>query len=155
MPELPEVENVKLKLSSVANQTIEKITCSKFNLRRINKQEIINIKQEKILSLNRRNKYLIFETNNYWLLSHLGMTGQYYWLNNKQELKHTHLKIYLNNDIVLAYADPRRFGLFYAYKKNQYANYQLIPELINLGIEPLDKKFNFQKFVCIMHIYES
>lgn len=151
MPELPEVENIRRKLASVEGKTIVSIWVGEKKLKKINKKDLEKIKNERIISVKRRNKYLVFEGNNFWLLSHLGMSGQYYWLNNKDtEPKHTHIKIHFNNGNILAYRDPRRFGVFYAYKKTENKDYLKLPELEGLGVEPNDKIFTAEKLNSLL-----
>ena len=82
MPELPEVETVKETLKrKVLNKTIIDVV--------INYDGIIespsvrdftnNIKNQTIRNITRRGKWLIFELDQYYLLSHLRMEGKYFF----------------------------------------------------------------------------
>ena len=116
MPELPEVEVVKKSLeSSIYNLIIKEVRINEPNLRyKIKKREISKLIGSKITKIERRSKYLIFKlSNKMTMLTHLGMTGKffyedkknnkkktsfYYNLNNHKDIKHDHvLFIFKNN----------------------------------------------------------
>lgn len=138
MPELPEVEILRRELSDkVAGKKIKSIETSDLRLRK----EIPNLEHlisQKIVLIQRRNKYLILETINNWIVIHLGMTGQLHF--NKSgnfSGNHIHLKINFWDGSILYYQDPRRFGLIEAFYKSSYPYIDSIPLFKNLGIEPL------------------
>ena len=159
MPELPEVEIVKRSLFQMINKAkIIDITINNKNLRyKIPSTFSHQLKGEKILKISRRSKYIIFHFKKKLLLVHLGMTGKlllirksdkkifktsfYYDLNILP--KHNHIHFKLNNGYYLIYNDVRRFGFFKFY---QTTNYNKISFLKKLGIEPFNKKFNFNYF---------
>ena len=141
MPELPEIETLKNQITpAVLNKKIINFYTSGKKLRRVfpDFKELIN---EKILKTYRRNKYLIFETNNKWLIFHLGMTGQLTKKENYKLEKHTHFVLFLSNWCYITYEDPRRFGSIDMYDKFIYPDYNTIPILSLLGIEPLSDFF--------------
>lgn len=140
MPELPEVETVKnqLKLKLIGRKitkvnilydgTIEYPTTSLF------KKSIVN---EQILNINRRGKWLIFELNNYYLLSHLRMEGKYSFHSPKDIInKHEHVIFSLDNNYELRYQDTRKFGKMHLIEKDKINE---IGPLLKLGLEPWDK----------------
>ena len=158
MPELPEVEVLRMSLStSINKKKIIKVEVNNRNLRykipRNFEKKLINKKVKKIM---RRSKYIIFLLkNNLYMLIHLGMSGVIFLENNKKKIKtsfyydlnqlekHNHVKIHFSNKYTLVYNDPRRFGFFKLIenKKNKLDNF-----FINLGPEPLKKNFNFLYF---------
>ena len=78
MPELPEVETVKNNLKKIlVNKTIVGVNVIydkiiEYPTQEEFKKKIIN---EKINDIKRRGKWLMFELDHYYLLSHLRMEG--------------------------------------------------------------------------------
>lgn len=143
MPELPEVETVKetLKkqildskitgLNIYYENIIEYPTSVEF------KEKIIN---QKINDIKRRGKWLMFELDDYFLLSHLRMEGRYFIRNKNDEvLKHEHISFILDNDLELRYLDTRKFGRMHLIKKDEILNRKPLNEL---GLEPWDENLN-------------
>ena len=106
MPELPEVETVRKQLlNHLKNKTIKSINIIHNNV--FENQDINKIKEEiknqTINDIKRRGKWLIFELDNYNLLSHLRMEGKYLYRNINDEIN-KHLLVYdycyslLNNE---------------------------------------------------------
>ncbi len=81
MPELPEVETVKEVLKSqVLNKKIKDVD---IYWDKIIEYPILEdfskaIKGQTIIDIKRRGKWLIFELDTYFLLSHLRMEGKYF-----------------------------------------------------------------------------
>lgn len=118
MPELPEVETIKRGLlPHVQNQIIKTIDIRQPNLR-WPVPEILKtaLPKNKIIDIKRRGKYLLFEIlNNKNIINllavHLGMSGNLQLVDyNTPAKKHDHVDIVLNNNKILRYHDPRRFG---------------------------------------------
>ena len=158
MPELPEVEVVKRSLErNILNLIIKEVKINDGNLRyKVNKNGFLKLKGKKITNIKRRSKFLIFEIGKiYQMLVHLGMTGKfffiddknnkfktsfYYFLNYKKDRKHDRVVFILNNNQKLIYNDIRKFGFIKIYK------YSLITKskhLTQLGPEPLEKNWNY------------
>lgn len=154
MPELPEVEILKHQLVVLEGKIINNVFFSGKKLKFMYNFKEKDIKNEEILKLYRRNKYLILQTNKYWLLIHLGMTGQVI-LNVEEQKKHEHFKITFKDGTTLSYIDPRRFGLIMAYKRTEYLEYCALDLLKNLGIEPLSKEFTLKKYIEIFNINKT
>lgn len=140
MPELPEVETVKESLKKqVLNKTITDVfvyydkiieypSVEKF------KQEI---KNQKIIDVKRRGKWLLFELDNYYLLSHLRMEGKYFFRNVGDLVScHEHISFVLDGKIELRYHDTRKFGRMYLLDKEIAFNQKPLNEL---GKEPWDE----------------
>lgn len=147
MPELPEVEVVanQLHQSLVTRKGLALVvTHIVVRDRRLRKpvQGVEQLKNLKIIRVYRRAKYIIFETDKGYLLSHLGMTGSWKFQSPQDEfLKHDHLVLVLNNNSKLVYNDPRRFGLFeFAEDLDQFE------ALKKLGPEPLSDSFQIVPF---------
>ncbi len=143
MPELPEVETIKETLKKqVLNKVIEDVI---INYPKIieypNSLEFKNkIINQKINDIKRRGKWLMFELDNYYLLSHLRMEGKYFIKNNSDEhSKHEHVIFKLDDKKELRYLDTRKFGRMYLYTKEEA--YQRKP-LNELGLEPWNNDLN-------------
>ena len=140
MPELPEVETVKNNLKKlVLNKKIidvnikyEKII--EYPDVKTFKKEIMN---ETINDIKRRGKWLLFELDNYYLLSHLRMEGKYL-IRKKTDIfdKHEHVEFVFSDNTTLRYKDVRKFGRMYLYKKEEAF---IKKPLSILGLEPWDK----------------
>ncbi len=137
MPELPEVETVKetlkkkilnqkiIDLKVLYPQIIEYPSVEEF------KKQILN---QTIIDIKRRGKWLLFELNDYYLLSHLRMEGKYNIKHNEKINNHEHVIFYFK-DFNLRYQDTRKFGRMLLYKKEEI----YIKEPLNkLGYEPFD-----------------
>ena len=138
MPELPEVETVKIALlEEILNEKIFSVSVINKNLRypveKYFSKKIINLK---IIDIQRRGKYLIFNLeNNISFLSHLGMTGYFRFTKKKNIIKHDHLIFHFENKKMI-YNDVRKFGFFKVYDTRQILKSR---HLVNLGLEPLAK----------------
>lgn len=145
MPELPEVEILKRELkNSVIGKTIVTSKKSGFKLRRLIPD--FNHTNETIKNIFRRNKYLVIETNNFWLVIHLGMTGKLINTQNIPEKDHIHFSLEFSDGTKLYYEDARRFGSIDIYSKSSHQNYLNIPLFKKLGIEPLSEDFTYTEF---------
>ena len=161
MPELPEVEVVKRSLKSkILNSIIKKVQINDHNLRyKVEKEIGKKLIGKKIKKIKRRSKFLIFEINKtYLMLVHLGMTGKfffvdqkkkkfktsfYYLLDYQKDQKHNRVIFFLSKNRKLIYNDVRKFGFIKLYKLTDTIR---ISHLKNLGPEPLEKKWNFRYF---------
>lgn len=142
MPELPEVETVRRGLEEILDlpkEVITKIEAGPKKLRyNASLGELNQVAGETILSVQRKAKYLLFELNRYYLLSHLGMTGS--WRIESDRRTHDHIRIFLKNKRVLTYHDPRRFGFFEIFPKRDLEGH---PRFSKLGLDPvLDSTFD-------------
>ena len=161
MPELPEVEVVKRSLTNkIQKLVVERITVKDEKLRyRINKNKLKILIGLKIIKILRRSKFLlfIFEKNTVMLV-HLGMTGKFFFINEKaiklktsfyynidesKDNKHNRLIFSLSKKQKLIYNDVRKFGFIKILDKRQL---QHNLHLKNLGPEPLGNSFDFKYF---------
>ena len=138
MPELPEVETVKNTLKKyVLGKKIIGVDVF-YNM--IDKPDVETfkklIKNQTIIDIKRRGKFLMFELNNYFLLSHLRMEGKYYI--DGDITRHDHV-LFRFEDGILKYNDTRKFGRMYLIDKDKV--YKEKP-LSLLGLEPWDDNLN-------------
>ena len=165
MPELPEVEVVKKSLKdNICNLSFSKVIINTNKLRyTINKNLNDAIKNKKILSVERRSKYILINLDkNLTLLIHLGMTGKFFIIDKKKQKqktsfyyeitkkdeKHNHIIFILNDKTKLIYNDVRKFGFIKIVSTGEIKNNIHIK---SLGPEPLSNKFNFKyfkKYIC-------
>ena len=84
MPELPEVETVRRVLkSNLVHKTIESIDVFYQGILEDSLEDFLkNTLNKTIIDIKRYGKYLIFELNEGYILSHLRMEGKYYYLEN-------------------------------------------------------------------------
>ena len=140
MPELPEVETSRRGIEPhIVNQTIARVIIRQKQLRwPIPASLIKNLPSEKIISVNRRGKYLLLETRKGTLIIHLGMSGSLHIVNQKSSAeKHDHFDIEFSNKKTLRLRDPRRFGSVLWTTKDPLTH-KLIEKL---GPEPLTDEF--------------
>ncbi len=111
MPELPEVENVRLGLNQyLTKKPLTKVTLLRKDLRfPLPRRELLSLKDHRLLNLERRGKFLIFNFDHLSLFSHLGMTGLWRVEKEHQPIKHDHLFLSWKDQNWI-YNDPRRFG---------------------------------------------
>jgi formamidopyrimidine-DNA glycosylase len=164
MPELPEVEVVKRSLKNkLKNLTIKRVFINNNKLRyKINNRQFYKINGQKIISFKRRSKYLIINlSRGDSILAHLGMTGKFFIIDNKNKkektsfyysvndgsTKHDHIIFYLSRGFRLIYNDVRKFGFLKLYKSKSIFDSS---HLQSLGPEPLTKQFNLKYIIKYM-----
>ena len=139
MPELPEVETTLRAIKKFQGQNLTNIKVHNRNLRwSVSKGLEENSRNQKLINLHRRAKYIIFELENTYLLLHLGMSGSLRILKSEDNyfLKHDHIEFIFDNEKII-YNDPRRFGSLHITK--DINNHKLISQL---GPEPFSEDFN-------------
>lgn len=140
MPELPEVETSVRGVSPyLTGQAIEQIIVRQPQLRWKVSDELLQMAGAKIVSVDRRAKYLIIRTDKGDILVHLGMSGSLGILNKQTENavgKHDHVDLITTNGTILRYNDPRKFGAWLWAEKAETHDL-----LSKLGPEPLSDSF--------------
>lgn len=143
MPELPEVETVKetLKLKLIGKKIKDvKVYYDGIIAYPEVKEFSKQIKNLPIKDIKRRGKWLMFDLDKYYLLSHLRMEGKYFFKNKKDKLdNHEHVVFTLDDDEELRYRDTRKFGKMYLIKKEDINS---IGPIKDLGLEPWDDNLN-------------
>lgn len=138
MPELPEVETVKKTLKRlILNEKIVDVKVfypSMIEGVRLN-EFIETIKNQTIRDIKRRGKWLLFELDNHYIVSHLRMEGKYFIHEFNEPLsKHEHVVFKLSNK-ELRYQDTRKFGRMYLIEKDKL---EISKPINELGLEPWD-----------------
>ena len=147
MPELPEVETVKevlkkqLKGLKIIDFKLYHEAMLKTGDVETFKHKILN---QTVVDIKRRGKYLIFELNDYYLLSHLRMEGKFFYVDGTApdeniRMKHVHANFEFSNGSCLFYEDVRKFGTFHLYERD--VNLEETPPFTVLGVEPFTDDF--------------
>ena len=118
MPELPEVEIIKNNLSDyLVDKTFHSTEVFTSKLRyKIPHNLVESIKNQRVTNISRIAKYIIISLDNdYSLLIHLGMTGNF--LINTQKMghnenRHVRLRFIMSDQSEIDYVDIRKFGFF-------------------------------------------
>lgn len=145
MPELPEVETIRRTLCQhILEQTIEDVLIRWPGAVRgwdIFPFEQV-VKGRRILSVDRRGKYLLIHLDEDWsLLAHMRMTGRLnFHAEPREPEKHTHVVFKLSNG-ELHFTDTRKFGRILLVPTQECSNH---PSLCILGPEPLEDDFTPQ-----------
>ncbi len=140
MPELPEVETTLRGLAPhLLSRHIEKTVVHQTQLRWPVPDVLTRLKNCRVISLRRRAKYLLIETDQGHLILHLGMSGSLRVVDkNTERRKHDHVEFHLSSDQTLRYHDPRRFGaVLWTTEPPEHH-----PLLTKLGPEPLEPAFD-------------
>jgi formamidopyrimidine-DNA glycosylase len=152
MPELPEVETVRMGLApAMEGQRIAKVEVRDRRLRwPIAKDFEKRLQGQTVLGLGRRAKYLLADlSSGDVLLMHLGMSGSLrlgkdskpgvYYHEKSKSTAHDHVVFHMGNGATVTFNDPRRFG---SMKIVPRAKLEQEPLLRNLGPEPLGNAFD-------------
>jgi len=145
MPELPEVETVRLGL--IPHLEGDKIVTAKAFSPKLRLPIPDNFAKKltgrRIARLSRRAKYIVFDLDDGWsVILHLGMSGQVLISSTSAPFrpeKHDHFFWDMAGGSRLVYHDPRRFGLVTFSRTEELDQHRLFK---NLGIEPLSNAFN-------------
>lgn len=154
MPELPEVETVRIGLEpALTGRVIERVILNRADLRFPFPDRFVKrLTGARVSSLVRRAKYLVAHlSTGEALVMHLGMTGRFHVQargDNRPHLlgdyeydtdtggdgKHAHAVFEMQGGGRVIYSDPRRFGYMLLIPETEFAAH---PALAGLGVEPL------------------
>jgi len=146
MPELPEVESIRLSLAArILGKTIEdvEVRWPPAAVSLADEDFSALAKNRTIESLDRRGKYLLMNlSHGLTMIIHFRMTGRLiYYPEQHEPNKHTHVVFRLDQG-ELHYSDIRKFG------RIQLVSFQMAFKaacLAKLGPEPLDESFTFDQ----------
>lgn len=141
MPELPEVETTRRGIAPhLVGHSVVSVTLRQAALRWPVPAELPALLQRrKLLAVNRRGKYLLLQFKHGHVLLHLGMSGSLRIVDvNQPAARHDHVDIRFNNNAVLRFTDPRRFGAL-LWTSEPPSRHDL---LRHLGPEPLSDAFD-------------
>jgi formamidopyrimidine-DNA glycosylase len=145
MPELPEVETVRLQLESLlVGRRLERVEILDERLTRPFDPELVaaELEGERFAAVERRGKYLVFRfESGRVLLSHLRMTGTFLHVDAGDGLgvsdPHRRAVFSLDNGSDVVYRDVRRFGTWLLLEPHEFEPYVGM----RVGKEPLTPAF--------------
>ena len=151
MPELPEVETIVRSLRAggmtgepIIDRQIESVDLFNANTLLFEgsaEQCSDSLRGKKILSVDRRAKYIRIRTEGPWILIHLRMSGDLRCVPESPELplKHDRLIFRFRDHFCLAFNDVRKFGRVWVTEEPEKV-------LSGLGVEPLGDEFTAERF---------
>ncbi len=149
MPEIAEVETVRNTLKDMILN--KKIVDVKIIYPKIIESDINNFKDiligRKFIDIDRIGKWLMFDLNDYYLLSHLRMEGKYFVKKSTDDIiKHEHIIISFEDGTDLRYHDTRKFGRMNLVKKSDIDKVEAIKKQgIEANSEKLTKEYLYDK----------
>jgi formamidopyrimidine-DNA glycosylase len=151
MPELPEVESLRLALRPLlTNRVLGQIKVRDTRLRYPVQQAVLRrrLPGRRIVEIRRRSKYLLFDLDDRAaLLVHLGMTGRLSLVPARQTYAlHDHVSLGLDGGQQLRFNDARRFGVVEYLAPESEAQHRL---LCSLGVEPLENGFKAEHLQAV------
>jgi formamidopyrimidine-DNA glycosylase len=165
MPELPEVETVRIGLAPV----MEGVQVARLVQRRPDlrfpfpENFAARLEGRTVLRLGRRAKYLLAEIDSgETLVMHLGMSGRFsiavpnaraariaeYVHETGSDAVHDHVTIHMHNGAAITYNDPRRFGFMLLVNTAERAAHPLFRDI---GVEPLGDEMTPQHLASRAH----
>ena len=146
MPELPEVETVRLGLMPrLAGRRILRLTQRRRDLRMpLPPQFAQRVEGRTVTDIERRAKYMLWRLDDgYTLVVHLGMSGRLQLLDGAGREAafdtHDHVVFDVEGGWQIRFNDARRFGLMLLLRDAEVAGHRLFRPL---GPEPLEDAFN-------------
>ena len=149
MPEIAEVETVRNTLKKMILN--KKIVNVNIIYPKIIESDIDNFKDiligRKFIDIDRIGKWLMFDLNDYYLLSHLRMEGKYFVKKSTDDIvKHEHIIISFEDGTDLRYHDTRKFGRMNLVKKSDIDKVEAIKKQgIEANSENLTKEYLYEK----------
>lgn len=137
MPEIAEVETVRNTLKRmILNKKIIDVNIIYPKMIESNVSDFKKILVgRKFVDINRIGKWLMFDLNDYVLLSHLRMEGKFFVKKQNEVIeKHEHIIITFEDGTDLRYHDTRKFGRMNLVKKEDLDSVEAINKQ---GIEPI------------------
>lgn len=150
MPELPEVETVRLGLNQVTlHQPIigGAVLLDRTIAHPLSSEFIDSLIGLSLQEWHRYGKYLLAKLEPVgWLGVHLRMTGQLLWMSQTEPLqKHTRVRFFFADDRELRFVDQRTFGQMWHVIGDEDPK-QVITGLQRLGHEPFSEAFSDEYF---------
>lgn len=149
MPEIAEVETVRKTLQSqIVGKKIQKVTVLYEPIIEGNSKEFCELLAgETIQEMKRIGKWLLFELDHYFLLSHLRMEGKYFLKSTDEPIaKHEHIIFEFTDETTMRYHDTRKFGRMILVPKEKLWDVEAIKKQ---GFEPnskeLTKEYLYEK----------
>ncbi|GAA0288418.1 formamidopyrimidine-DNA glycosylase [Gracilibacillus halotolerans] len=147
MPELPEVETIRQTLKElVIGKKIESVSIHWPKIIQQPEPDMFHqtVVGQTFRDIRRKGKFLLFDLDDFVLVSHLRMEGKYGVFPSAEELMpHTHVIFHFTDDTDLRYRDVRKFGTMHLFKKGEEQNAK---PLVQLAEEPISGNFSIKTF---------
>lgn len=179
MPELPEVETLRLDLGrEITGRRIKAVSVANGRSVRRHpsaKQFRAQLEGRTVKGVGRLGKYLLVPLDSGdTLVVHLGMSGQLLHVKSSKEarIKHTHVVVTFTQGGELRYVDPRTFGEMFVSSKptkgdgpaaqtssgsaavsgsaNGPTGGRSVPELAHLGFDPIEDMMSWERFALLL-----
>ncbi len=141
MPEKPEVITVAKTLERhILGKTIEEVKVYWDNIIEYPKVDEFKskLKNQSVIKISTRGKWIVIELTNDYLLIHLRMEGKFFYrLPSDEKGKHEHVFITFQDNVQLRFHDTRKFGKFRLMSKDVWDK---MPPISLLGYEYNDIK---------------
>jgi formamidopyrimidine-DNA glycosylase len=135
MPELPEVEITRRNIERwLAGRRVVSADAERTRTFRGASRTAFRSLRGRLVDASRKGKYLLLSFENEGLLAHLGMTGKFVRRRRGVAEPYSRARLYLDNDEVIHFRDPRRFGRLEPVELKRL--WQLAP-IRQLGRDPL------------------
>lgn len=143
MPELPEVETVRMGLAeALQGHRLTRVSINRADLRKPFPPDFARrLTNRRVQHVRRRAKYLLLDLDRgETLIMHMGMSGRFtvYGHNAPHNGKHDHVVFETDDHKHVVFTDPRRFGLMALAATGEVDS---DPLFAGIGPEPLDDKF--------------
>jgi len=150
MPEIAEVETVRNTLKQrILNKKIKQIHIYYKPIVYNEEQAFSTLIHSCFIDIKRIGKWLLFETDTHYLLSHLRMEGKFFIKQDTDPLeKHEHVEIVFDDHTTLRYHDTRKFGRMKVLKKEELYEFEGIKKQ---GIEPIDERLTAEYLYSKFH----
>ncbi len=149
MPELPEVETVLRTLEGqISDREIISVNILYPKIVENDPEDFIKkLTHQHFRGFHRRGKYLLFEMDDFFFVSHLRMEGKYYLQQPEDPYdRHTHVVFQLDDGRQLRYHDTRKFGRMEIVPlQTDFSHWH------DLGPEPFDDAFNAAYVHAFIH----
>jgi formamidopyrimidine-DNA glycosylase len=146
VPELPEVETVRLMLEpAMKGARFRRVIVNRPNLRiPFPKSFVERLRGKSVVEVSRRGKYLVVAlSSGETLIMHLGMSGWFHVAaigdRSREADPHDHVVFVMSSGQSVLFNDPRRFGFMDLAGAGRLEDY---PSLSVMGPEPLSPAFN-------------
>lgn len=152
MPELPEVESIRKDLNKqVSHKTIEDVNVYWDNIIESPKPVEVfkeNLLGQEIQKVDRRGKLILFYLDDFVLISHLRMEGNYALYPSDEPLEnHTHVILKFTDGTQLRYKDVRKFGRMSLVAIGEEFYHK---SLAKLGPEPVESQLELDWMVSFL-----
>lgn len=148
MPELPEVETVKRTLNQLVKKkrirAVDVFWDKIVKFPEVTEEFTHSLLGQTVQEIRRKGKFLLFDFDDYVMVSHLRMEGRYGVFTAEEAVsKHTHVIFYFEDDTELRYSDVRKFGTMHLFEKGTEMARK---PLVLLGPDPFEEHFSFSNF---------